>query len=281
MLQLKHSGIDASPWREARKNAKLTAKRDKQATAEKKSTAEKKAPESAPSGSSTKENRAYNSTPAQNAKAESSERSAPVAKASAQKVSKPVIVFHPNKDTASSSKGIHVSEVHSSSAPGSKSNPSSITLTIMVVAVILLGVLLAMANIYISAPIQVGHVLAPGTVLHKCGFAGVVPGLQYALSSISQRIDCENTYLIVEDEQVTGYDGSGKVIWMIVGTHHTAKQICDVDSEDDCMRGLHYLDDKHLLISGTKITWVETFEKGIDVYPWPFAEKPLTRTWKK
>uniref|UniRef100_A0A7S3P4L1 Uncharacterized protein n=1 Tax=Amphora coffeiformis TaxID=265554 RepID=A0A7S3P4L1_9STRA len=278
VAMLKHSGIDASPWREARKNAKLAAKREKQAVAEKKkSTTKEKAPEAAP----TKENKAFNSKSAQNAKVGSSTRSAPVAESPAPKASKPVIVFHPNNDTASTSRGIHVSEVHSTSSRGSKSGLSFITLLIVIVAVILLSTLLALANMYISAPIQVGHVLAPGTVLHKCGFAGVIPGVQSILSAISPRLDCKNSYLVVEDEQVTGYDSDGNVAWMIVGTHHTAKRVCDVENEEDCMKGLHFVDDKHLLISGTKITWIETFEKGVDVYPWPFEEKPLTRIWKK
>ena len=145
----------------------------------------------------------------------------------------------------------------------------------------LLGAIIKVADMYLSAPIKTGQVLPPGMVLHKCGVAGFVPGLQNVLSSISPEFDCENSYLVVGDEQVTGYDKDGNVEWMIQGTHHTDKKYCDVKDEVDCMRGLHYKDDKHLIMSGTKITWIETFQKGVNLHPWPFEEKPLARVWRK
>lgn len=288
---MKTSGIDASPWREAKKNAKLAAKREKQAATEKKKPPKKENGTSVPPRESqTKENDAR--VGQNSGKVESPPRSAPVPgdptasppKASSSKSSKPVVVFHPNKDTnasLSSRGGIHVSEVHATSSQNSKSRVSFATLVTALLAVVLFAAGLGVVNMYISAPIQVGHVLAPGTVLHKCGFAGFIPGLQTVLSAISPRLDCENEYLIVEDEQVTGYDNDGSVVWMIMGAHHSGKQMCDVENEKDCMRGLHYMDDKHLMVSGTKIAWIETFERGVDVHPWPFEEKPLTRTWKK
>ena len=136
-------------------------------------------------------------------------------------------------------------------------------------------------DMYLSAPVKVGQVLSPGTVLHKCGVRGIVPGLQSALSAISPDFDCENSYFVVEQEKVTGYNKDGDVTWSILGTHHNNKKYCDVNDEEACKRGLHYLDDKHLIMSGTKITWIETFQKGLALDPWPFEEKPVTRTWRK
>ena len=269
-MQLRASGIDSSPWKEAKKKFRDEAKREKeQQKGTPSKSASKTAPESAPSSTTSQK---------KGSKAESTSRSV---QASDKSKAPPVITFHPNNDTPHSITargGIHVKEVH---ATGGKSGLSLVTvLKGIAIFAVLAGVIKAV-DMYLSAPIKLGQALSPGTVLHKCGIAGLVPGVQSALSAISSDFDCENAYLKVEAEKVTGYDKAGKVTWIVQGTHHSNKKYCDIEDEKRCKRGLHYLDDKHLIMSGTKITWIETFQKGLTLHPWPFEEKPVTRTWQK
>lgn len=191
------------------------------------------------------------------------------------------ITFHPNQEETSSQQGGAV-RARGVSAPGKSGIDSGGSWFSKLF--VLLGVLVLIKSVdtYLSTPISVGRVLSPGTVLHKCGVVGAVPGLQKALTYVFPKVgDCENASLVVEDDKVTGYDADGNVSWIVSGTYHKKAKHCDVQGEADCKLGLHFLDDQRLVLSGAKITWVEVYEKGLKLTPWPFAEKPQTRIWKK
>lgn len=281
-IQLKASGIDASPWKEAKKVAKREKSQTKTMTDVPTPSgmySEKRAPEAAPK------------KPAKKSILGQKKTAPPTYTASASKEStksidpdEPVITFHPN-DAPDLHSGPHTSRgvviTRSAVRPSAKKR-LAMSVLIWVVLLAFIAALIKGLDMYLSAPIKAGQVLAPGTIRHKCGVAGLVPGLQPILSKISPRLDCENTHLVVGEENVTGYDKDGNVVWVILGTHHTDKKVCDVSNNTDCMRGLHYTEDKHLVVSGTRITWVETFGKQkLHLHPWPFGEKPVARTWRK
>ena len=56
----------------------------------------------------------------------------------------------------------------------------------------------------------------------------------------------------------------------------------EVGDDETCEHGLHFTEDGHLILSGIKIQWIETFDaQGHgELHPWPFGEEPLARTWK-
>jgi hypothetical protein len=151
----------------------------------------------------------------------------------------------------------------------------------MLAVITILAAVAKVADLYLAAPIQPGQVLPPGMVLHKCGLAGALPGMQSVLSAMSTSWDCENASLVVEKDKVTGYDKNGKATWLIVGSGGAAsKNVCRADDKE-CSQGLHFKDNKQLALSGTKITWVETYQKGVGLSPWPFEENPVARLWRK
>ena len=159
----------------------------------------------------------------------------------------------------------------------SSKSSSFMKLLKLVAAVAMLTALFKVADSYLSRSIAPGQLLSPGTVLHKCGIRGLFPPLQSALSWVSSEFDCENASLHVQKDKVTGYDANGDVSWVIVATN---QKICDVDGEEACKLGLKVEETSHLSLSGSKITWVEVRVKGLKLDPWPFAEKPLVRTWR-
>lgn len=202
------------------------------------------------------------------------------AAASSSTASGPVITFHPNKDAVSQEEHKRGVRITASRSGKSQMSIKSVLKTVAVLAIIAAAITLLDA--FLSSPIKAGQILPPGMIRHKCGVAGLVPGLQAALSAISPSLECENYHLAVEEEKVTGYDKDNNVVWVMLGTDRGSKKVCDVNSQEECKRGLHYTEDGHLVVSGTRITWVETFGGNkLDIYPWPFESKPVARVWRK
>jgi hypothetical protein len=200
------------------------------------------------------------------------------------------ITFHPNQpDNTSSRQGItsttttgRKNNALTTSTAATSTSSSSSSWWVKVLLVLGMAILIKGIDTYLATPIDVERVLSPGTVLHKCGIVGAIPGLQNMVSYVYPSIkECENASLVVEENKVIGYDADGNITWIISGTYHKTDQHCDVQDEIGCKRGLHFLEDKHLILSGTKITWVEVYQRGLSLTPWPFAEKPQIRIWKK
>lgn len=194
-----------------------------------------------------------------------------------QKATKTGKTAGPSSSSSSTSRG---GSARSTPAPAKETKKSSIAPILILLGVMaVLAAFAKVTDLYLAAPIQAGQVLPPGMVLHKCGLAGAVPGMQSVLSAMSSSWECENSSLVVEKDKVTGYDQDGKASWLIVGGA-SAKKVCRADDKE-CSQGLHFKDNKQLTLSGTKITWVEIYHKGVSLSPWPFEEKPAARLWRK
>lgn len=129
------------------------------------------------------------------------------------------------------------------------------------VSVALLAILLQVFHLYSSAPIRPGHVVSPGIWLSKCGILAFWPG-------------CDNQYLKMSDTGVaTLYNAKQEIAWQMEGRK------CPVN-EDDCIAGMHVNLDGSLAIGGKPINRV-TMYKESDLSPWPFAEAPKVKVWKK
>lgn len=131
-------------------------------------------------------------------------------------------------------------------------------------SVALLAILLQVFHLYISAPIRPGHVVSPGIWLSKCGILGFWPG-------------CDNRYLKMDDlGTVTLYNSNQEVAWEIKGG------VC-ADGDDDCIPGMHVNFDGTVAIGGMPVSWVSMYgyETEQALSPWPFAESPKVKIWKK
>jgi hypothetical protein len=127
--------------------------------------------------------------------------------------------------------------------------------------VVLLAILLQVFHLYISAPIRPGHVVSPGIWLSKCGILGFWPG-------------CDNRYLKMDDSgTVTLYNSNQEVAWQIEGG------VCAKD-DNDCVPGMHVNLDGTVAIGGVHVSWVSMYQTEA-LSPWPFAESPKVKIWKK
>jgi hypothetical protein len=128
-------------------------------------------------------------------------------------------------------------------------------------SVVLLAILMQVFHLYISAPIRPGHVVSPGIWLSKCGILGWWPG-------------CDNRYLKMDDSgTVTLYNSNQEVAWQIDGG------VCAND-DDDCVPGMHVNLDGTVAVGGKHVSWVSMYETDA-LSPWPFAESPQVKIWKK
>jgi hypothetical protein len=142
-----------------------------------------------------------------------------------------------------------------------KSSGSSVTFSFLFV---LMGALiLQVFHTYVSAPIKPGSVTAPGTWLTKCGLLTLWPS-------------CENAYVHLDRSGVLTYYNTEKEIrWTVQGGSCAT-------SADGCVPGLQVLDDGNIVIGGQPAKYVIAYG-GVDpsLTPWPFAEAPKLRVWKK
>ena len=128
-------------------------------------------------------------------------------------------------------------------------------------AVMVCALLLQVFHIYISAPIKPGHVVAPGIWLSKCG-------LLAAMNS------CENSYFSMDKEgKMTVYGADREVAWEAQGA------VC-AEGDESCTPGMEFKEDGSIVIGGKPISSITMYQKS-ELAPWPFAEKPQVRVWKK
>jgi len=133
--------------------------------------------------------------------------------------------------------------------------------TFTVLFVILAGILLQVFHLYISAPIKPGHVVSPGIWLTKCGIMSFLPS-------------CENSYVSFGDDGLVKlYNADDEVLWEIEGA------VCK-EGDDDCVPGMQVKEDNTLVVGGKQISYVKMYRES-DLSPWPFAEQPKVRVYKK
>lgn len=131
-----------------------------------------------------------------------------------------------------------------------------------IVMMTLMAIVLQVFHVYISAPIYTGSTVSPGIWLSKCGLLTVLPS-------------CENAYLHFDrDGIVTHYNSAKHVTWKIEGA------VCE-DDDVDCISGMQFLDDGKIMIGGKHVPYVTSFVKEANLSPWPFAETPKLKIWKK
>jgi hypothetical protein len=131
---------------------------------------------------------------------------------------------------------------------------------------VLCALILQVFHTYVSAPIQLSSVTAPGTWLTKCGLLTLWP-------------NCENAYLHLDRSGVLTYYSAEKDIqWTVQGGSCSAAATAD----DDCVPGMQVLPDGSIIIGGQPAKYVTAYG-GVDpsLSPWPFGETPKLRVWKK
>lgn len=153
-------------------------------------------------------------------------------------------------------------------AVSSKKAASSSAGTWMI-ATIILAILVQVGHIYLSAAIKPGHAVQPGVWLRKCGILSFLPA----------NLFCQDDARMVfsKDGHVTVYGANNEVMWEMDGATCSAS---DAQKEPPCKPELRFHDDLTLTVAGKHILSVKTY-KDAELDPWPFAEKPKVRIYKK
>jgi hypothetical protein len=144
-----------------------------------------------------------------------------------------------------------------------KSSSSSKTFSFLFI--LLCALILQVFHTYVSAPIKLSSVTAPGTWLTKCGLLTLWPS-------------CENAHVHLDRSGVLTYYSAEKDIqWTVQGGTCSAAA-----TADDCVPGLQVLHDGSVIIGGQPAKYVIAYG-GVDpsLSPWPFVEAPKLRVWKK
>mmetsp|Transcript_7906 Transcript_7906/g.22020 ORF Transcript_7906/g.22020 Transcript_7906/m.22020 type:complete len:547 (+) Transcript_7906:210-1850(+) len=141
----------------------------------------------------------------------------------------------------------------------------------MIVAAIgcvVIAVIVNFLHIYMSSPIQLGHVVSPGIVLSHCGLLKGWPIIGPS---------CSPAYLEVSAGMVSYYEGK-TLAWVIHG------HVCEKDEvkAKTCVDGLEFLPDGSLAVGSQPIKWLERHSEGTEsqLTPWPFAEQPKIKSWR-
>lgn len=133
--------------------------------------------------------------------------------------------------------------------------------TVTVIGIILFAIVLQVFHLYISAPIRPGHVVSPGIWLTKCGVLSIYPA-------------CDNAYVTYDKNgTVKMFNAAEELVWEIDGG------VCKAGDET-CVPGMQVKDDNTLVVGGKTISSVKMF-KDASLSPWPFAEQPKVRIYKK
>lgn len=162
-------------------------------------------------------------------------------------------------------------EIKNSSNQNTNQNTIGTGILVCVVA----ALFLQLFHLYISAPIAVDSVVAPGVWLSKCGLFGNHPFTT-----------CEEAYLHISKRgSVEYYDSDRKMVWKMDGA------VCDPDrSNNKCIPGLQFTADKKIVIGGKVIDQriivggkpITSYSKvGVDMplSPWPFETQPKVNKW--
>ena len=128
--------------------------------------------------------------------------------------------------------------------------------------VVLIALLLQVFHVYVSAPIKPGSTISPGIWLSKCGLLTVLPS-------------CNNAYMHFDREGVVTHYNSMKLkTWQMEGA------VCDPNDEE-CVSGLQFTEDGKIVIGGKHVTYLTSYVKDAELEPWPFAEAPKVKVWRK
>lgn len=143
-----------------------------------------------------------------------------------------------------------------------KSAKSESSFTFQLSLVVLVGLVMQVIHMYLSAPIKPGHVVSPGIWLSKCGLAPFNP-------------KCENAFFNFDSTgKATMYGADKLVVWEIQGS--------TCDKGEDCVSGLKVEEDGTLVVGGDKITWLNKYTKdSVELAPWPFDVAPKLKQWYK
>lgn len=127
-------------------------------------------------------------------------------------------------------------------------------------------IILQAANKFLSAPIQVGTPLKPGTWKSKCGLLGLLPPLP--LEQYDFLPQCTNAFLEVHDDGTVSIKDAEKELDVLM-----KGGVCKED-DDSCLQGLVLQQDGKVMIGGKQVKTAYLFGETKALSPWPFEEKP-------
>jgi hypothetical protein len=146
-----------------------------------------------------------------------------------------------------------------------KPKEKSIFPTIVMLA--LVAIILQAANMVLSAPIQVGTPLKPGTWKSKCGLLGLLPPLP--LEQYEFLPQCTNAFLEVHDDGTVSIKDAGKELDVLM-----KGGVCKEDDDDSCLQGLLLQEDGKVMIGGKQVKTAFLYGETKTLSPWPFEEEP-------
>jgi len=142
------------------------------------------------------------------------------------------------------------------------------TIVLAAVGFVVSAVIVNFLHVYVSTPIQPGHIVSPGIVLSKCGLLKGWPIVGPT---------CNRAYLEVSSGKVSYYEGK-ELAWVI---HGSACDEGEVKAKT-CTDGLEFREDGSLALGGEPVHWLERHTEGgqeDQLTPWPFVEKPKIKAW--
>jgi hypothetical protein len=145
-----------------------------------------------------------------------------------------------------------------------KPKEKSIFPTIAMLA--LIAIILKATNMILSAPIQVGTPLKPGTWKSKCGLLGLLP--QLPLEQYEFLPQCTNAFLEVHDDGTVSIKDAEKELDVLM-----KGGVCK-DDDDSCLQGLVLQEDGKVMIGGTQVKTAFLYGETKKLSPWPFEEEP-------
>lgn len=153
----------------------------------------------------------------------------------------------------------------SSSAESSvKTNESSVNAFPIIAALAILAIVLQATHNFITAPIEVGVPLPPGTRRSKCGLVGYLP-TQFSPS-------CTNSYLEVNGDGTVSVFGEDRELDMLM--------VGAVCSKEECLDGILMDADGIVYIGGKRVRSLLAYGADTTITPWPFEETPKLRVKK-
>lgn len=153
----------------------------------------------------------------------------------------------------------------SSSAESSvKTNESSVNAFPIIAALAILAIVLQATHNFITAPIEVGVPLPPGTRRSKCGLVGYLP-TQFSPS-------CTNSYLEVNGDGTVSVFGEDRELDMLM--------VGAVCSKEECLDGILMDADGLVYIGGKRVRSLLAYGADTTITPWPFEETPKLRVKK-
>jgi hypothetical protein len=150
--------------------------------------------------------------------------------------------------------------------PTKKEPASGSSVFQMIAFLAFLAIAIQEAHNFISAPIEIGVPLPPGSWRSKCGLMGYLPKLEFLPP-------CTNAFLEVNyDGTVYVYDEEKELDMGMVG---------DVCNDEDCVEGLVMNEDRTISIGGRIVKSATLYGDVSSLSPWPFKEEPKKMKMKR